>query len=55
MLNHADLVQGVFFNCPAGEPCAKINEVKLEAYGFLEDFTLQSPASFSDLKSELGN
>ena len=49
-----DPSKGVFYNCPIGFACAKLNEVKLEAYGLDRYYNLVSPASNEALGAVLG-
>ena len=50
-----DPSKGVFYNCIAGWACAKINQVKLSAYGLDEVFNAVSPVSANALKAALEN
>ena len=49
-----DPTKGVFYNCPIGSACNKMNEVKLEAYGLDRYYNLVSPASNDALEAVLG-
>ncbi|MFQ5872905.1 MAG: glycine betaine ABC transporter substrate-binding protein [Dehalococcoidia bacterium] len=60
MKDHWDLFQdpedptkGLFYNCTIGSQCAKINEVKLEAYGLARYYNLVSPPSYGALEAAL--
>ena len=60
MQDHWELFQdtqdpnkGVFYNCPIGFACPKINEVKLEAYGLTRYYHLESAASNVALEATL--
>tara|TARA_B100000315_G_scaffold166368_2_gene154984 strand:- start:280 stop:1287 length:1008 start_codon:yes stop_codon:yes gene_type:complete len=48
-----DPSKGVFYNCPIGFKCQKLNEVKLEAYGLTRYYNLLSPASNDALAAVL--
>jgi ABC-type proline/glycine betaine transport system substrate-binding protein len=48
-----DPSKGVFYNCISGWECAKINQVKLSAYGLDEVFNVVSPASADALRAAL--
>ena len=45
-----DSTRGLFINCPSGSACAKVNSVKLEAYGLHKNYNLITPASFDELE-----
>ncbi len=48
-----DPSKGAFYNCIAGWECAKINKVKLDAYGLSEYYNAVSPASSASLDAAL--
>lgn len=50
-----DPSKGVFYNCISGWQCAKINQVKLEAYGLDEYYNLVSPGSSTALTAAFEN
>ena len=52
-LDPQDPSKGIFYNCPIGFRCHKLNEVKLEAYGLTRYFNLLSPASNDALEAAL--
>ena len=49
-----DSSKGVFYNCPIGSACTKLNRVKLEAYGLDRYYNLVSPDSLEALEAVLG-
>jgi glycine betaine/proline transport system substrate-binding protein len=48
-----DPSKGIFYNCVIGSQCAKINEVKLEAYGLIRYYNPVSPPSYAALETVL--
>ena len=48
-----DLSKGVFYNCSIGDQCAKINAVKLEAYGLDKYYNAVQPSSTASLTTIL--
>ncbi len=50
-----DPSKGAFYNCIAGWECAKINKIKLDAYGPSEYYNAVSPASSAALDAALAD
>ena len=50
-----DTTRGLFVTCPKGSACAKVNSVKLEAYGLDKNYNLNIPANFEILEVLLEN
>ena len=50
-----DPSKGVFYNCISGWECAKINRVKLEAYGLGQYYNIVSPTSSTALTAAFVN
>ena len=48
-----DTLSGLFVSCPKRSACAKVNSVKLEAYGLSKNYNLINPGSFDDLEDLL--
>jgi len=48
-----DKTRGSFLNCPIGSACAKVNSVKLEAYGLSGYFNLRTPSDLNELEEWL--
>ena len=50
-----DTSRGLFMTCPSESACAKVNSVKLEAYGLDKNYNLVIPVNFGDLEVRLEN
>ncbi len=50
-----DSSRGIFYNCIIGWQCTELNNVKLQAYGLVEQYNIVSPGSAAALKASLAS